>query len=119
MRGYEVRAVPLHFISATEMEKLLKPYARTNAIVNVDASRNLLVLEVEGRVSKLMAKADSLGNLPDAPVGTPDDFTELVDVQFEMMALAFQTGQTRVASMRMTRPKQKPADITPIHGISG
>lgn len=27
MRGYEVRAVPLQFISAIEMEKLLKPYA--------------------------------------------------------------------------------------------
>ena len=26
-RGYEVRAVPLQFISAVEMEKLLKPYA--------------------------------------------------------------------------------------------
>jgi hypothetical protein len=61
------------------------------------------VREVEGRVSKLMAKADSLGNLPDAPVGTPDDFTELVDVQFEMLALAFQTGQTRIASMRMIK----------------
>jgi hypothetical protein len=61
------------------------------------------VREVEGRVSKLMAKADSLGQLPDAPRGTPDDFTELVDVQFEMVALAFQTGQTRVASLRMIK----------------
>ena len=61
------------------------------------------VREVEGRVSKLMAKADSLGELPDAPRGTPDDFTELVDVQFEMIALAYQTGQTRVASLRMIK----------------
>ena len=61
------------------------------------------VREVEGRVSKLMAKADSLGQLPDAPRGTPDDFTELVDVQFEMVALAYQTGQTRVASVRMIK----------------
>ncbi len=61
------------------------------------------VREVEGRVSKLMAKADSLGELPDAPRGTPDDFTELVDVQFEMIALAYQTGQTRVASVRMIK----------------
>jgi hypothetical protein len=59
--------------------------------------------EVEGRISKLVAKADSLGELPDAPRGTPDDFTELVDVQFEMMALAWQTGQTRVASLRMIK----------------
>jgi hypothetical protein len=61
------------------------------------------VREVERRVSKLEAKADSLGQLPDAPRGTPDDFTELVDVQFEMVALAFQTGQTRVASVRMIK----------------
>lgn len=61
------------------------------------------VREVEGRVSKLMAKADSLGNLPDAPIGTPDDFGELVDVQFDMIALAFQTGQTRIATMRMIK----------------
>ena len=61
------------------------------------------VREVEGRVQKLMAKADSLGNLPDAPLGAPDDFGELLDVQFEMIALAWQTGQTRIASMRMIK----------------
>jgi len=44
MRGYEVRAVPLHYISATEMEKLLKPYAKPEAVINVDNSRNMLVL---------------------------------------------------------------------------
>jgi general secretion pathway protein D len=44
VRGYEVRAVPLHFISATEMQKLLMPYARANAIVSVDTGRNLIVL---------------------------------------------------------------------------
>jgi general secretion pathway protein D len=43
-RGFEVRAVPLHYISATEMEKILKPYARPNAIVNVDTGRNLITL---------------------------------------------------------------------------
>jgi general secretion pathway protein D len=43
-RGYEVRAVPLRYISAAEMEKLLKPYARPNAVVQVDAARNIIVL---------------------------------------------------------------------------
>ncbi len=43
-RGYELRAVPLKFISPTEMEKLLKPYARDRAVVQVDNSRNLIVL---------------------------------------------------------------------------
>ncbi|MGJ7903630.1 type II secretion system secretin GspD, partial [Lysobacter sp. 1R34A] len=41
-RGFEVRTVPLRFISATEMEKILKPYARPNAIVTVDNSRNVI-----------------------------------------------------------------------------
>jgi hypothetical protein len=61
------------------------------------------VREVEGRVSKLMAKASSLGELPDAPRDAPDDFTELVDLQLEMVALAYQTGQTRVASVRLIK----------------
>jgi general secretion pathway protein D len=43
-RGYEVRAVPLQYISALEMEKLIKPYAKPEGIVNVDAARNMLVL---------------------------------------------------------------------------
>jgi general secretion pathway protein D len=41
-RGFEVRTVPLRYVSATEMEKILKPYARPNAIVNVDQGRNVI-----------------------------------------------------------------------------
>jgi len=44
MRGYEVRAVPLQYISTMEMEKVLKPYAKPEAIVSVDPARNMLVL---------------------------------------------------------------------------
>ena len=58
------------------------------------------VRDLEVRVSKLENSAKSLTDLPKAPFGTPDDFQELLDVQFEMMAIAFQTGQTRIASMR-------------------
>ncbi|WP_203323462.1 type II secretion system secretin GspD [Pseudoxanthomonas beigongshangi] len=43
-RGYEVRVVPLRFIGATEMKKVLEPYARPNAIVNIDTTRNLITL---------------------------------------------------------------------------
>jgi hypothetical protein len=59
------------------------------------------VREIERRVQKLKAGQGSAVELPDAPLGAPDDFTELLDVQFELMALAWQTGQTRVASFRM------------------
>ena len=43
-RGFEVRVVPLQYISAAEMKKVLEPYARPNAIVNVDSGRNVITL---------------------------------------------------------------------------
>lgn len=43
-RGFESRVVPLRYISAAEMEKLLKPYARPGAIVTVDPGRNVMTL---------------------------------------------------------------------------
>ena len=43
-RGFEVRAVPLRYISATEMEKVLEPYARPDAIVSADNARNVITV---------------------------------------------------------------------------
>lgn len=43
-RGFETRVVPLQYVSAVEMEKVLQPYARPNAIVNVDAGRNVITV---------------------------------------------------------------------------
>jgi general secretion pathway protein D len=43
-RGYEVRAVPLRFIAATEMEKILEPYVREGAIVKADQFRQMIFL---------------------------------------------------------------------------
>ena len=43
-KGYEVRAVPLDYISPSQMEVLLEPYARDGAILNADDSRSLLVI---------------------------------------------------------------------------
>jgi hypothetical protein len=59
------------------------------------------VREIEGRVQKLEENARSLGELPGAPLGPPEDFGELLDIQFEMIALSFQTNRTRVASLKM------------------
>lgn len=44
VRGYEVRAVPLEYISATEMEKILQPYVRDGGIVQVDQLRSMIFL---------------------------------------------------------------------------
>ena len=61
------------------------------------------VREVERHVQKLTVASKSFGNLPNAPLGAPDDFTRLLDVQFEMMGLAFRTNQTRIATYRLAR----------------
>ena len=50
------------------------------------------VREIEIRVRKLEESAKSMGDLPNAPLGAPEDFGELLDVQFEMIALAWQTN---------------------------
>lgn len=42
--GYGVRVVPLRYIAAREMHKILEPFADPGSIVRVDAPRNLLVL---------------------------------------------------------------------------
>ncbi len=42
--GYQVLAVPLTYVSPTEMEKILEPYAKDGAIVKADNARNILFL---------------------------------------------------------------------------
>jgi general secretion pathway protein D len=42
--GLQARLYPLRFISASEMQKLIKPFARTDAVLLADPSRNLIVL---------------------------------------------------------------------------
>ncbi|HEX3895780.1 MAG TPA: secretin N-terminal domain-containing protein, partial [Rudaea sp.] len=43
-KGYEVRVFPLKYISATEMQKLLKPFAKADAVVSADAARNMIIM---------------------------------------------------------------------------
>lgn len=47
--GFEVRAVPLQFIAATEMEKLLQPFARQGAILRADNARQLIIVAGNAR----------------------------------------------------------------------
>jgi hypothetical protein len=59
------------------------------------------VREIEKRVQRLEENARSFDELPGAPLGPPEDFGELLDIQFEMIALSFQTNRTRVATLKM------------------
>jgi hypothetical protein len=61
------------------------------------------VREIERRV-QLASKADNSAlNIPDAPIGTPNDITEHFKLMFDLMALAFQADITRVITMSMDR----------------
>ncbi|MGB5488111.1 MAG: type II secretion system secretin GspD [Lysobacterales bacterium] len=42
--GYEVRVIPLEFIGALEMAKILEPYVRDGAMVRVDPGRSMIFL---------------------------------------------------------------------------
>ena len=42
--GYQVRVVPLEFIGALEMAKILEPYVREGAMVRVDPGRSMIFL---------------------------------------------------------------------------
>jgi hypothetical protein len=59
------------------------------------------VREVELRVNKLKENSELLSDLPDAPIGAPDEFGELLDLQFELFALAWETNRTNVVTMKM------------------
>jgi hypothetical protein len=86
------------------MEATASLNARLDASDRVRVSDYLdSVREIETRIGRLEDGARELTGLPDAPLGPPEDFTELLDIQFEMIALAFQTDQTRIASMRMIK----------------
>jgi general secretion pathway protein D len=42
--GLQARLFPLHYISATEMQKLIKPFARADAVLLADPTRNVIVM---------------------------------------------------------------------------
>ena len=48
--GYSVRIVPLKYIGATEMAKILKPLAPDGSVIRIDPVRNLLVLAGSSQV---------------------------------------------------------------------
>lgn len=84
--------------STASLNSKLDPADRVRVTDYLDSVR-----EVETRVQKLEVSMESLSGLPDAPIGAPDDFGEHLAIQFEMMALGWQTNRTNVTSMRMVK----------------
>jgi hypothetical protein len=61
------------------------------------------VREIERRVQMASQQDMSRLDIPDAPVGTPNDITEHFKLMFDLMALAFQADITRVITFSMDR----------------
>jgi hypothetical protein len=59
------------------------------------------VREIERRVQKLEERDLSALELPEVPVGIPNSFDEHINLQFDLIALAYQANITRVATMMM------------------
>lgn len=47
--GVQTRVVPLRYVSATEMERILQPIAAKGAVLRVDQARNMLMLQGTGK----------------------------------------------------------------------
>jgi hypothetical protein len=59
------------------------------------------VREIERRVQMAEKQDTSTLDVPDAPVGTPNDITDHFKLMFDLMALAFQADITRVITFSM------------------
>jgi len=56
--GYQVRVVPLDYIAALEMQKILEPFASEGSTLRVDTNRNLLILS--GTTTELNALQETI-----------------------------------------------------------
>ena len=61
------------------------------------------VRDTEERIARAEQKLGGDTQIPDAPVGIPDSFAEHVDLQFELIALAYAADITRVFTFMMSR----------------
>jgi len=63
------------------------------------------VREIERRIQRVEAKNSSgePRELPEAPIGVPDSFSEHVKVMFDLQALAFASDTTRVFAFKLGR----------------
>jgi hypothetical protein len=81
------------------------------------------VHEIERRVNKASQQMPKGMDLPPAPVGIPDDVEDHIKLMFDLQALAFEAGTTRIATMMLakevsnqTYPKSGIRD--PFHNLS-
>jgi Protein of unknown function (DUF1552) len=76
------------------LQKTLSPNDRTRVDGYLDDIR-----EIERRIKLAEAQANSDLQVPDAPVGTPEQFEDHLKLMFDLMALAYKSEITRVATL--------------------
>ncbi|MEE8148800.1 MAG: DUF1552 domain-containing protein, partial [Longimicrobiales bacterium] len=83
------------------------------------------IRELEERIQRIEAQNASgeQREIPEAPVGVPDDFAEHMHLMFDLQVLAFMSDTTRVFSLKMGRdasPRVYPESgvTTPFHSTS-
>jgi hypothetical protein len=83
------------------------------------------IRELEQRIQRIEVQNSSgeERNIPEAPVGVPDDFSEHMNLMFDLQVLAFMADATRVFSLKMGRdasPRVYPESgtDTPYHAAS-
>ncbi len=92
----------LDWISA-EVTRLRKDLGAADRARLSDYLEN--VREIERRIQKVEAYNSSgeQRDMPEAPMGVPDSFSEHVKLMFDLQVLAFQSDTTRVFSFKMGR----------------
>jgi hypothetical protein len=83
---------------AATFQRTLGAADRTKVSQYLDAVR-----EIERRIQSMEKHDVSSLDLPDAPVGVPNDFTEHLNLMFDLIALAYQANLTRVFTFMMGR----------------
>jgi hypothetical protein len=81
---------------AQDLQRNLGPQDRAVVGDYLDSVR-----EIERRVQKLESRDLSHIDLPDTPVGIPNDFDEQLNLMFDIVVLAYQANLTRIVSLMM------------------
>jgi hypothetical protein len=83
---------------ARALQKRLNTYDRTRVTNYLDHVR-----EIERRIQRAETQHGTDLTLLDKPLGIPESFEEHASLMFELLAMAFQTDQTRVFAFMMSR----------------
>lgn len=100
--GFAIRVVPLRFVSADEMKKILTPFASQDTVVSADQPRNLMVLA---------APSPELRSLED--VISTFDVDWLKGLSLAMIPLEFVDPETLVKELDEIFGKEK----SPLSGV--